>query len=101
LQEVYCQELQGTEKNYKKKKEVNRMKPKCPHCKKIIKALMKDVEAEEHFRVWIDEVDKSYQEKSVFYDINSATFSCGECLKTINDIPSMEDAIKFLKGEKI
>jgi hypothetical protein len=76
-------------------------KVKCPHCKKGIKALMKDVEAEEHFLVWIDEVDKTYQEKSVFYDINSATFCCGECLKTIDSITTTEDAIKFLKGEKI
>lgn len=76
-------------------------KPKCPHCGKVINALMRDVESEEHFRVWIDDVDGSYQEKSVFYDINSATFCCGECLKTIDTITSIEDATKFLKGEKI
>jgi hypothetical protein len=72
----------------------------CPHCKKEIESLMKDVEAEEHFRVWID-VDGSYQEKSVFYDIYESTFCCSECLKVIDNITTTEDATKFLKGGPI
>jgi len=71
----------------------------CPICGKEIDALMKDVQAEEHFRVWID-VDGSYQEKSVFYDIYESFFSCAKCLQRIDGINHSEDATKFLKGEK-
>jgi hypothetical protein len=78
-----------------------RQKVKCPLCGKKIDALMKDIIAEEHFRVWVDEIG-SYQEKSIFYDIyEDPIFCCTECLKPIRSIITVEDAEKFLKGEKI
>lgn len=44
--------------------------PKCPHCEKEIESLIRDTEADEHFRLCINR-NGDLEEKSVFYDHNN------------------------------
>ena len=73
--------------------------PKCPRCEQEIEALIRDTEADEHFRVWINR-NGDLEEKSVFYDRATTAFVCSECLKPIPNVYTSEDALNFLKGEK-
>jgi hypothetical protein len=73
--------------------------PKCPRCEKEIVTLIRDTEADEHFKVWINS-NGDLEEKSVFYDRVTTAFVCSGCLKPIPNVNTSEDAVNFLKDEK-